>query len=529
MPAESDTDFYAFRPDGPWDLRREPPIWLAETASLRQALGAMAPRLTRRAGLPPMRRFLQASWKLGSELLVWFVRERRQGGPRSRAALSRRLRNAFETLGPPYIKLGQILSNGRGLFPDELVAEFRTLRDQVRAEPFAVVQRVVEEDFGQTVDQLFAEFSSTPLAAASIAQVHTARLRTGELVAVKVQRPDVAELVRRDVAAMAWIAPFLVGRIPVAALANPPALVELFTETILEELDFRLEAQNMLDIAALLTRSNQRTLWVPRPHPRLVTRRVLVMEHLSGLPYERVEDLRSNGVDTAALLRTLVVVLLEGAMVYGVFHGDLHGGNLALTPDGQIVLFDYGITARMSEAERLAFLRLMMLGMVGDLRGQLEAYKELGALAPDTDVDELIRKLKLDQPPVDPASLTPEQLTREIQFVTKTLLGYGARLPKPLMLFVKNLIFLDEAVAHLAPDVNLFGEMLRIYGYFAATHGGQIAAEIGLDPTQHSFDLEAFKAGLGLRPEVEHLTHRDLQRRRTLIRKKFERAQRPTG
>lgn len=528
MPVANDTDYFAFRPNGAWDLQREPPAWLGESESLRQVVADLVPRLTQRRAFPPLRRFFQASWHLGSALLLWRLRERRHGGQRSRSGLSRRLRDAFEILGPPYIKLGQILSSGRGLFPDELVAEFRTLRDQVRPEPFSAVRRVVEGDLGHPLDELFSEFASRPLAAASIAQVHAARLRTGEEVVVKVQRPQVAELVRKDIAAMAWIAPFLVGRIPVAALANPPALVELFAQTILEELDFRLEAQNMLDIAALLARSGQRTLWVPRPHPRLVTRRVLVMEHLPGLPYERVEDVRAAGVDTSALLRTLIVVLLEGAMVHGVFHGDLHGGNLAITPEGQIVLFDYGITARMREPERLAFLRLMMLGMVGNVRGQIEAYKELGALAPDTDVDELIRKLKLDQPVVDPASLSPEQLTREIQYVTKTLLGYGARLPKPLLLFVKNLIFLDDAIAHLAPDVNIFAEMMRIYAYFAATHGERIAAEIGLDPAQHSFDVDAFKAGLGLRPEVETLTHRDLQRRRAIIRRKLEEASRST-
>ena len=143
--------------------------------------------------------------------------------------------------------------------------------------------------------QLFSEFERTPIAAASIAQVHAARLTTGEDVVVKVQRPDVATLVRRDLAAMSWIAPLLVGRIPVAALANPPALVELFGETIVEELDFRLEAQNMLDVARVLAETGQHAIVVPRPHPALVTRRVLVMERLDGFAWGDADAMRGAG------------------------------------------------------------------------------------------------------------------------------------------------------------------------------------------------------------------------------------------
>src|SRR5205823_9904700 len=124
----------------------------------------------------------------------------------------------------------------------------------------------------------------------------------------------------KDLRALSWIAPRLIGRIPVTALANPPALVDLFAETIVEELDFRLEAENMLDIARVLALTDQRAIVVPRPHPTLVTRRVLVMERLRGFAFDDVESMHAAGIDTRALLRAGLIAALEGAMLYGVFH-----------------------------------------------------------------------------------------------------------------------------------------------------------------------------------------------------------------
>src|SRR5207253_156719 len=220
---------------------------------------------------------------------------------------------------------------------------------------------------------------------ASIAQVHAAQLRSGEEVVVKVQRPQVARLVREDLAVMAWVAPRLVGRIPVAALANPPALVELFAEPVAEELDFRLEAENM--------------------------------------------------------------------------------------PDARTALLDFGLTGRLDEFRRRAFLRLLVGATVNDVKGQMAALRDLGTLPPDTDLDAVIADLGLDRPPVDPTTLTPDELVAEIQRTVKGLLGYGARLPKELMLFVKNLACLDGALANFAPYLPLFAAVAHISTSLAAAHG----------------------------------------------------------
>ena len=520
----SDAQIGAFSESGPWQIEPEKLLWRRGIDALRTASQASVPDLVKPHWIPPVTRFFEAAALVGGALLGWTLREKRKGGEESRAGLSRRLRRAFERLGPAYIKLGQIISSGRGIFPDELVDEFKSLRDQVPPESFATVKRVVEEDLGRPLAQVFSRFDEACLASASIAQVHAATLVTGEDVVVKVQRPQVERLVARDIAAMAWIAPWLVGRLPIAALANPPQLVELFAETIVEELDFRLEAQNMLDIAHVLRDAGQTIIVVPRPHPSLVTRRVLVMERLHGFKYEDIEGMKGAGIDTGLLIRSMLISFLEGAMIYGVFHGDLHGGNLFVMHDGRVALFDYGMTGRMHDKQRLAFLRMMMTGAVNDTRGQLEAFRDLGALPADADLDAVMRVLKVHEPVRDPTKMGGEELVREIQEVLKGLLKQGAKLPKHLMLYVKNLIFFDGAITRMAPDVNLFEQVLRIWAYFAENHAAQIQRDIGFDPSQHALDLDGIRRSLGLEGDVASLTQRELVERRAIVQQRLERA-----
>ncbi|GIU86111.1 MAG: hypothetical protein KatS3mg009_0626 [Acidimicrobiia bacterium] len=515
-----DVAAFGFSDGGPWVVDPDAMPWRRDVDRLRTRAQAQVPVWLETSHLPPLGRLAAVVGRVGLALGLWAVRER--GRPVSRKGLSRRLRVAFAHLGPTYIKLGQIVSGGEGLFPEELVAEFKQLRDRVPPEPFDVVRRTVEVELGRSLDDVFASFDRVPVAAASIAQVHAARLRTGEDVVVKVQRSTVARQVRRDIEAMAWIAPRLVGRIPVAALANPPALVELFAETIVEELDFRLEAQNMLDVARVLAETGQRAILVPRPHPTLVTRRVLVMERLTGIAWDDVAAMKDAGVDTEAVLHAGLVGFMEGAMLYGVFHGDLHGGNLMVQPDGRTVLLDFGITGRLDEARRLAFLALLVGATSGDTMGQLRALRDLGAFPPDTDLEAVFRDLDLDRT-VDPTTLSADELVHWLQDLTKKLLGYGARAPKELMLFVKNMMFLDGAIARLAPDLDILEEIQQVHAEIAGRHGARLAAELGIDPSVAAqFDADAIKAAMGLSRDVERLTYRDVQARREVIRSRLE-------
>jgi ubiquinone biosynthesis protein len=512
----------AFSENAPWIIDPARMTWRRTVAGVRWVVKRQVPQLTAPRRLPPGTRVVTVSWHLGKALAGWAVTGRREGGSASKVDISRRLRRAAERLGPTYIKLGQIISSGEGLFPTELVSEFQKLRDKVPPESFEDVREVVESELGEPLEVTFEWFEREPLAAASIAQVHRARLSTGEDVVVKVQRPSVALLVHDDLRVMAWLAPFLVGRIPVAALANPPALVELFAETIAEELDFRLEAENMLDIARSFAELGQRGYVIPRPHPTLVTPRVLVMELLEGFPFYEVDQIRGAGVDTQAVIRTGMIGFMEGAMIHGIFHGDLHGGNLFVMSDGRVALLDFGITGRMDEPKRLAFLRLLVGGSMNDIESQLASLRDLGALPPDTDLQAVIRDLGLDRPTIDPTTLTADEMVHELQNIMKQLMAYGARMPKELMLFVKNLVFLDGAIASMAPDLDLFSEIAHISLYFADTHGERIAADIGIDPRTYELDMAGVKASFGVEDSVDSLTYRDIQERRETIRNRLK-------
>jgi ubiquinone biosynthesis protein len=524
-PADGPPDWAvgSFTEHPPWLVDPAAMSWQRSVPMVRWAVERGIPDMIRPRVLPPGLRVGRVLWHLGSAVGGWWLVEKRSGGSTSLAGISRRLRRAAEALGPTYIKLGQIISSGEGIFPEELVTEFKKCRDQVPPEPFDVVRGVVEEDLGGSMDLFFSSFEREPVAAASIAQVHRAVLVTGEPVVVKVQRPSVRRLVHQDVKILAWMAPFMVGRIPIAALANPPALVELFGETIAEELDFRLEAENMLDIARAFAELGQRGYVVPRPHPTLVTPRVLVMERFDGFAFDDVGAIEAAGISGEDVVRTGMIGFMEGAMFHGIFHGDLHGGNLLILPDGRIGLLDYGIVGRLDEKKRLAFLRLLVGASMNDVRGQLEAFRDLGGLPSDTDLDRMIVELDLEKPPPDMTQMTAEEITQELQQFVKALLGYGAKFPKELMLYVKNLVFLDGAIASLAPHLDLFAEIVTISTYFAERHGDRIAADVGIAEDEFEFDFTGIQASFGVDPaETESLTYEDLLERRAIIRERMQ-------
>jgi len=245
------------------------------------------------------------------------------------------------------------------------------------------------------------------------------------------------------------------------------------------------------------------------------------MERMNGFNFDDVEGMKAAGVDTEAVIRTALITFMEGAMIEGIFHGDLHGGNLFVLADGRTALLDFGIVGRLSNPRRIAFLRLLLCATTNDLKGQVEALRDLGALPSDTDVSQVITDLRLDQATIDPTTLSGEELVKEVQRIVKALLGYGASMPKELMLYVKNMVFLDGAISRLAPDLDILAEVANISMVFAERHGEQIGRDLGIDADAIEVNLDSVKAGFGLDAGVNRLTYRELQQRRDLINRRM--------
>ena len=399
----------------------------------------------------------------------------RRGGVADRTAAAAEIRRAFERLGPTYVKLGQLVASAGGIVPVDVAEEFGKCRDAVPADDAATVRATIEAELGPVGD-VFDAFDERPLASASIAQVHLATLPDGREVVVKVQHPGIRRRFRSDIAVMAWQAALL-DRLRRLGIVNPPAFVELFATMALQELDFRIEALNMCEIGAALEHAGLDYVRCPRPLPPYVTRKVLVMERLSGIPYSEPAAVLDAGVDTGRLISLGIRAVLEGTLVYGVFHGDLHAGNLLVMPPDAFGLLDYGIVGRLSVPQRLALVRFITAAVAGDVDGQVGAMEDFGAFPPGTDTAALVRSLQRHAGRIesrlleDAENIGLDDLAGAVGLVVTTLSEHGFRTPVELMLFMKNLLYLNASVVSLAPDLDLLAEITPIFFYFAAKHG----------------------------------------------------------
>jgi ubiquinone biosynthesis protein len=285
----------------------------------------------------------------------------------------------------------------------------------------------------------------------------------------------------------------------------------------------------MLDVAHVLALTEQRALLVPRPHPTLITRRVLVMERVDGYLIDETEALEAAGISTTDVFRALMVSFAEGALIHGVFHGDLHGGNMLVTADGTPALLDFGITGRFSAEKRRALLGLVVHSMAQDGRALLECFRSLGGFPENADLDAVAREIDLDElMRQNPAAMSPDDIALQQREVLKRLVAHGARLPKELYLYVKGSVYLNGAIIALAADLDMLSEMGRIIELFAQMHAEQVEQETGLDITD--IDTEALtdqlRTSMGV--QGESLTFREMHEmqneRNAAIREAHKRA-----
>jgi ubiquinone biosynthesis protein len=490
--------------------------WIREADKTRKTLRLSIPNLIRKPKFPPLIRLLVTVFRFGKAFIAWKIRDRKANSAEKQALLYKRLRHVAELQGPTYIKLAQLISAAEGVFPEALVAECKKCRDQVSPEPWEKISKVLNDEL-LDLKKCIRSVEHIPIAAASIAQVHDAILEDGSNVVIKIQRPGIRKKVINDLKVMAWVAPKLVGKIPVSALANPPALVELFAETICEELDFKLEVANLFEIKRVLS-SNMKQDWeIPEPELDLVTERVIVMTKISGLSLGESIAIGIDNENTSIVFRQMVEGLLEGAVIHGIFHGDFHAGNVFLNQTGRIGLVDFGITGRLDGPRRQAFLRYVVGLMTGDVESQVLGIKDLGAFPEDADIGLLINEFQLERNNFDPLELSEEEFINEFRNLIKGLLAEGARIPKELMLFVKNFAYLSSVMQELDPEMDLLQEFLEVASSFFSRNGVKVATEIGFSLSADDISDITFRRVAGIKQDVPSLTWKELGNRRSSL------------
>src|SRR5881394_162465 len=264
----------------------------------------------------------------------------------------------LEAMGPTFVKLGQLLSSRSDLLPAPYIEALSRLQDDVAPFPYTDVERIVTEELGVRISKAYATFDEEPLAAASLGQVHRAKLRDGRAVVVKVQRPDITKQVLEDLDALAEIASVLDRRTKIGKRFHFSDMIAEFRKTLLAELDYRREAHNLTTLADNL--ADFERLVVPRPVPDYCATRVLTMDHIEGIKITKVSPVALVEMDGEALAEDVFRAYLKQIFIDGFFHADPHPGNVFITPDGKLALLDLGMVARLAPRLQEQVLQMVM-------------------------------------------------------------------------------------------------------------------------------------------------------------------------
>jgi ubiquinone biosynthesis protein len=311
-------------------------------------------------------RFTSALLSVGRHLGPLARRSRRTSASAANGhATAHALRLVFDDLAATFTKFGQLIGSSPGLFGDEVAGEFRACLDAGPPVPFAQVRAALESELGRPLDEVFASFEPTPLAAASIAVVHRAQLLDGRSVAVKVLRPGIESVVATDIAVMRPLFMVLARQVALGLTPALPGLVDGLAIQIAEELDLTNEVRSLHHFRAVVDRLDLPLLHLPEPIDELSSRRVLTMEFLDAIAIDDVAGAEAMGIDPRPLLQQAIQLWFATSLCDGVFHGDIHAGNLLVTREGRLGLVDWGIVGRLDD-ETHRFFRRMIEGCLGD-------------------------------------------------------------------------------------------------------------------------------------------------------------------
>jgi aarF domain-containing kinase len=382
-----------------------------------------------------------------------------------------------EDMGPTFIKFGQIVASSAGMFPDAYVKEFQKVLDRVKPFPFEAVQQTLDEELGREKAAHLVEIVPRQLASASIAQVHTAKLRDGTPVVIKVQRPGIIARCMADMRLMRILASVVARFKKDADLANPVGVVDDFTKTLTEELDFRKEAANLDRFNEIMRELGHKNIRAPVPHHEYTTRKILVMERFNGLRVDRFEEIKARGIDGETKLVDGLRAWFQCVVFYGFFHGDVHAGNLMLLDDDTIGFLDFGIVGRFGDKERYLVTDYMIAFASGNYRRLAEIICEMAGTPENLDMDSLIRDLGETYRPLLTLSFGEVNYAEFLPGIQRTATRHRVRMPNEFILITKQLLYFDRYAKALAPKLNVFTDPRLVLGMMSDIQKARMQAQ----------------------------------------------------
>ncbi|TAK44300.1 MAG: ubiquinone biosynthesis regulatory protein kinase UbiB [Betaproteobacteria bacterium] len=390
-----------------------------------------------------------------SRALAWCCGDRAQPG-------AVRLRRALETLGPIFVKFGQVLSTRRDLLPADIADELAKLQDQVPPFDSAAAVAEIERSLGRRLDEVFARFEQEPVASASIAQVHLATLRNGAEVAVKVLRPGVERAISRDVLLLETAAGLMERLWAEGRRLKPREVVAEFSRHLEEELDLLREAAN----ASQLRRNFEQSplLAVPLVHWDFCTQRVMVMERMRGTPVSQVEALRARGVDIPALARTGVEIFFTQVFRDGFFHADMHPGNILVevvpaaagAARGRYVALDFGIMGTLTETDKNYLAQNFVAFFNRDYRRVAQAHLDAGWVPADTRIDQFEAAIRAVCEPIFARPLKEIYFGKLLLRLFQTSRRFNVEVQPQLVMLQKTLLNIEGLGRQLDPELDLW-------------------------------------------------------------------------
>jgi len=428
---------------------------------------------------------------------------------------AKRLRLALEELGPTFIKVGQMLSTRADIVPADIFQELQKLQDQVPPVAAQEVVSEIESELKSPMEEVFSDFDETPMAAASIGQVHRAQLKTGEKVAVKVQRPNIRRVIEEDINILRALAGLAERHLPDAELYDPVGVVNEFARYIRQELDYTLEGRNMERFARNF--ADDDTVYIPKVYWNLTRGRVLTMELIDGIKVSQVEKLRKSGFDTRMIAVKGAEAYLKQIFIHGFFHGDPHPGNIYVLPGEVIGFMDFGIVGRLSPELAAQLNRALIAIVRKDSTRVTEGILQIDEVGEDVDIDDLRRDIAELIDEYYDVSLNQFQVSELVREVSEISAKHRIRTNRQLSLLGKVLAGIEGVGRQLDPDFSIaplmepFARRLiaqRISPGEILKHASQIAKDyadlITTLPQDLQTALEKVKSGK-LRIEFKHI------------------------